>query len=264
MYLQEVGNPENETIFFLHGGDVAGWMWQPQIELFQDQYHCLVPDLPGFGQSNQVPWQSFTDTAQQVAEMIRERGRNGRCHVVGLSLGGHLALHVLRVAPDLVDKVVLSCTAVRPYPPKLQRMVRVVLPLMRFKWFWQAQARMRGYPADAAQIYVETGLAINQESLRRMMAEMVQSAMPDRLDSFTHPVLIAAAELDRALIHDSQKDLLNIFPNAQAVIAPQVHHGWSGENSDLFNRMMAAWLTDQPLPEELKRVNSAVPALTIK
>ncbi|MFO7679057.1 MAG: alpha/beta fold hydrolase [Chloroflexota bacterium] len=251
MYFQEAGNSAHETILFLHGGDVAGWMWQPQLEAFQEQYHCLMPDLPGFGQSNQIPWQSFIDTAEQLADLIRERGRNGRSHIVGLSMGGHLALHLLQTAPDLVDKVVLSCTAVHPYPPKLRRMVRVVLPLMRFKLFWQAQAHLRRYPADAAQVYVETGLGIHQESLRRMMAEVMHSTRPKGLETFAHPVLLAAAELDQALIHESQKDLLDIFPNAQAVIAPKVHHGWSGENPDLFNRMLHAWLTDSPLPEEL-------------
>ena len=264
MYLQEVGNPENETILFLHGGDVAGWMWTPQVETFKEQYHCLVPDLPGFGQSNQIPWQSFTDTAEQLAEIIKEKGRNGRCHVVGLSMGGHLTLHLLSVAPELVDKVVLSGTAVRPYTPNLQRLVRLTLPMMRFKLFWQGQARVRQYPADAAQMYIETGLGIDRDSLKRMMAEVMHANGPVDLENFTNPVLISAAEIDQALIHESQKDLLGIFPNAQAVIAPGVHHGWSGENPELFNQMMDAWLTDVPLPNELIPVNVATPALTIK
>ena len=255
MYLQEVGHPENETILFLHGGDVAGWMWHPQVEAFKDQYHCLVPDLPGFGQSNRIPWQSFTDTAEQLAEIIKEKGRNGRCHVVGLSMGGHLTLHVMSVAPELIDKVVLSGTAVRPYTPGLQRMVRVMLPLMRYKFYWQLQARARQYPADAVEMYIQTGVGIDQQSLKCMMAEVMHSYGPANLENFTNPVLISAAEIDQALIHESQKDLLGIFPNAQAVIAPRVHHGWSGENPELFNQMMGAWLTDVPLPNELIPVN---------
>ncbi len=251
MYLQEIGNPENETILFLHGGDVAGWMWTPQIEAFKDRYHLLVPDLPGFGQSNHIPWQSFTDMAGQLAELIQEKGRNGRSHVVGMSMGGHLTLHLLSVAPELIDKVVLSGTAVRPYTPGLQRMVRIMLPLIRYKFYWQLQARVRQYPADAAEMYVETGVGIDQQSLKNMMAEVMHSNVPANLEKFTNPVLISAAELDQALIHDSQKDLLGIFPHAQAVMAPKVHHGWSGENPELFSKMMASWLADIPLPDEL-------------
>ena len=263
MYLQEVGKPENETILFLHGGDVAGWMWTPQIETFKDRYHLLIPDLPGFGHSNNIPWQSFTDTAEQLAEIIKEKGRNGRCHVVGLSMGGHLTLHLISVAPELIDKVVLSGTAKRPYTPGLQRMVRVMLPLMRYKFYWQLQARARQYPADAAEMYIETGVGIDQQSLKSMMAEVMHSDGPTGLENFTNPVLISAAEKDQSLIHDSQKDLLGIFPNAQAVIAPNMHHGWSGENPELFSNMIGAWLKDRSLPDELIPVNEAKPTHTI-
>lgn len=251
MYLQEVGNPENETILFLHGGDVAGWMWTPQIDAFKEHYHLLIPDLPGFGRSNDIPWQSFTDTAQQLAQVIQEKGRNGRSHVVGLSMGGHLTLYLLSAAPQVIDKVVLSGTAKRPYSPGLQRMVRLMLPLMRYRFYWQLQARARRYPADAADIYVKTGVGIDQQSLKTMMAEVMHANGPANLGSFTNPVLISAAELDQAIIHESQKELLDIFPNSEAVIAPKVHHGWSGENPALFSQMVRAWLTDAPLPDEL-------------
>jgi pimeloyl-ACP methyl ester carboxylesterase len=260
MYLQETGHPQNETILFLHGGDVAGWMWTPQVETFKKQYHCLVPDLPGFGKSNQIPWQSFPDTAEQLAEIIRKKGRNGRSHVVGLSMGGHLTLHLLSGAPELVDKVVLSGTAKRPYTPGLQRMVRMMLPMMRHKSYWQLQARVRQYPAEAAEMYIKTGVGIDQQSLRNMMAEVMHSNGPAGLEKFTNPVLISAAEKDQVLIHDSQKDLLGIFPNAQAVIAPKMHHGWSGENPELFSGMMRAWLTERSLPDELIPVSAVTPA----
>lgn len=258
MHIQEFGKANNETILFLHGGDVAGWMWTQQIEAFQDRYHLLVPDLPGFGQSNQIPWQSFTDTAQQLAELIRERAHNGRSHVIGMSMGGHLTLHLLSVAPELVDKVVLSGTAKRPYTPGLQRMARILIPLMRYKLYWQLQARARQYPAEAAKEYIETGVSIDQDSLKRMMKEVMHSNGPTGLENFTNAVLISAAELDQSLIHDSQNDLLGIFPNAQAVIAPKVHHGWSGENPELFSKMMEAWLTEGPLPEELIPVKNGM------
>ncbi len=41
------------------------------------------------------------------------------------------------------------------------------------------------------------------------------------------------------------------MPNAEAVIAPGVGHGWNGEAPELFSRMIRAWLTGTPLPHEL-------------
>ncbi len=47
-----------ETIVFLHGGNVASWMWGQQVPAFPD-YRVLVPDLPGFGASNHLVWRSI-------------------------------------------------------------------------------------------------------------------------------------------------------------------------------------------------------------
>ena len=44
LYIKETGQDNQETIIFLHGGGLAGWMWEEQVKAFND-YHCLVPDL---------------------------------------------------------------------------------------------------------------------------------------------------------------------------------------------------------------------------
>jgi hypothetical protein len=38
---------------------------------------------------------------------------------------------------------------------------------------------------------------------------------------------------------------------AQAVMAPGVGHVWNLEAPDLFTETVRAWMTDQPLPQEL-------------
>src|SRR4051812_48129227 len=94
LYVDEAGNPNAPSIIFIHGVGVSGWMWKTQIAAFSD-FHCLNVDLPGHGKSNHVPWVSLADTADQIAAVIRSRGTNGRAHVVGLSLGGHIAMSLL-------------------------------------------------------------------------------------------------------------------------------------------------------------------------
>ena len=79
------------TLVFLHGGNVAGWMWGQQVPAFTD-HHVLVPDYPGFGASNDEPWISIAATADAVAELIATTG--GPAHVVGLSLGSSIALEL--------------------------------------------------------------------------------------------------------------------------------------------------------------------------
>lgn len=51
LHYQEYGNKSAPTMMvFLHGAGVSGWMWDKQVDYFTD-YHCVVPDLPEHGLS---------------------------------------------------------------------------------------------------------------------------------------------------------------------------------------------------------------------
>src|SRR5215831_17693879 len=110
LHIAESGPADAPSIVFLHGGGVAGWSWRPQVQAFQADYHCLVPDLPGHGQSDSDAPFSMTDAAAQVAELIHQRGHGGRAHIVGLSLGAQVGVALLAVAGRLVDRAVLTGT----------------------------------------------------------------------------------------------------------------------------------------------------------
>jgi len=50
LYVREAGPAGAPTIIFLHGGGLSSAMWQPQLERLH-YYHCLAPDLPEQGKS---------------------------------------------------------------------------------------------------------------------------------------------------------------------------------------------------------------------
>src|SRR5690625_526833 len=110
MYVEERGSGNAPSIVSLHGGGLSGRMWEPQLDRLPE-YHCLVPDLPEQGRSARITPFSLDDAAQRVADLIDSRCRDGRAHLVGLSLGGAVALTVLLHTPELVDRLVVSGTA---------------------------------------------------------------------------------------------------------------------------------------------------------
>jgi pimeloyl-ACP methyl ester carboxylesterase len=112
LYVREAGPVDAPTIIFLHGGGLSSAMWQPQLERLHD-YHCLAPDLPEQGNSANIGPFTFADASRQVADLIRERVPNGRTHLVGLSIGGAVAVRLLRDAPEVIDHVMISGTATR-------------------------------------------------------------------------------------------------------------------------------------------------------
>lgn len=90
MRLVETHAGSGASVVFLHGGNVAGWMWQEQAAALPDR-HGLIPDLPGFGASGDQPWTSLAETADELADLIRERAAQARAHVSGCRSAGSSA-----------------------------------------------------------------------------------------------------------------------------------------------------------------------------
>lgn len=65
MHVEELHADAAPTVLFLHGGNVAGWMWADQVAALSG-HHCLVPDLPGFGRSADLDWTTLAEVADQL------------------------------------------------------------------------------------------------------------------------------------------------------------------------------------------------------
>ncbi|UNO43778.1 alpha/beta hydrolase [Streptomyces sp. MST-110588] len=96
-------------VVFVHGMRVSGTMWGPVMEAVEARHPVEAPDLPGHGRRR---GESFTLPAavDAVAEAIDRLG--GRALVVGLSLGGYVAIATAKRHPDKVAGLVaIGCTA---------------------------------------------------------------------------------------------------------------------------------------------------------
>jgi pimeloyl-ACP methyl ester carboxylesterase len=78
------------TVLFLHGaGGVPQWL--PFFDALAERYELLVPEHPGFGDSDDPPWiTSISDLAMFYLDLVEEAGL-GNIHLIGNSLGGWLA-----------------------------------------------------------------------------------------------------------------------------------------------------------------------------
>jgi pimeloyl-ACP methyl ester carboxylesterase len=61
-------------------------------------FHCLAPDLPGFGRSDRFAW-SMVATADRIAELIEHDVPEKKASLVGLSVGGGVAHTLLARRP---------------------------------------------------------------------------------------------------------------------------------------------------------------------
>lgn len=255
LHIDETGTPGAPTILFLHGAGASGWMWKLQIAALLD-FHCLNVDLPGHGKSNSVPWLTLADTADQIAAIIRTRATNGRAHIVGLSLGGYLALVLLERHAELVDRVVASGITAAPMPNRafLQPQLALLSVVMKTRWLVNMQARALRLSPDMQAAFTENLLAMSMQAYRRIYEEAAEFRVPPSLGQVHNPTLIVAGSRESSIVLQAVDVIPRTMPNAQGRLAPGLRHGWNVEAPDLFNAMLRAWITNASLPGALQNV----------
>ena len=106
LFAEERG--EGAPLLLLNGLGYANWAWQRQLPEWSRGFRCMAVENRGTGRSPKPagPY-SIEQMADDAAEMLDGR----RAHVCGYSMGGYLAQALTLRHPDLVERLVLVCTA---------------------------------------------------------------------------------------------------------------------------------------------------------
>jgi pimeloyl-ACP methyl ester carboxylesterase len=91
-------------VLLIHAGICDADMWEPQWRTFPPRHRTVRCDLRGFGRTP-IPAEAFSNAADVVA--LVERLDLGPVALVGVSLGGRVALEVAIARPELVSGLVV-------------------------------------------------------------------------------------------------------------------------------------------------------------
>ena len=99
-------------VVFLHGAgvDSASLSWGEVIGPFSTHHRVFAPDLPGYGQSSKPDIQYTMDFYVSFVEHLLDVLHLEKVSLVGLSLGGAIALALTLRSPVRVEKLVLVDT----------------------------------------------------------------------------------------------------------------------------------------------------------
>ncbi len=259
LYIKETGKSNNETIVFLHGDGIASWMWDKQVEYFND-YHCIVVDLPEHGKSAGIKPFTVKGTAEMIIDIIKERAHGGKAHLVGISLGAQVIVQILSTAPEVVDHAVISGTLVRTAPPSetflklLDHLIEIYIPVKNNNLYINSYLRSYNIPRDLYGKFRESTYLIEQDSSDRIIRENMLFKMPEGLENANVPVLVMIGEKEYNIIKESAVDLISALPKSYGAMSMKAGHMWNMENPELFNNALRAWITDNKMPEEINPI----------
>ena len=112
------GSPRGWPLLLVHGFPLTGEMWSGLVELLGDQFRLIIPDLRGFGKSQLAAHIragesqpiSIAHYADDLASLLAEIGEQRPAVIIGLSMGGYIALEFYRRYASSVVALVLADT----------------------------------------------------------------------------------------------------------------------------------------------------------
>ncbi len=104
-----VGAP---AIVFIHGTRLTRKAWAAQMTALSDEFRTIAVDLPGHGVLADVPF-TLAAASDRLTEVI-DREAGGRAIVVGLSLGGFVAMDLAARSPERVRGLVIAGATADP------------------------------------------------------------------------------------------------------------------------------------------------------
>jgi pimeloyl-ACP methyl ester carboxylesterase len=110
-----------ECVVLIHGHPFDRTLWEPQLAALASGFRVLAPDLRGFGRSPAARGcVLMREYAADIEELLGALGI-GRAAVIGLSMGGLVAMELAAAAPERYWALgLVATTAQPPSPPDLR------------------------------------------------------------------------------------------------------------------------------------------------
>lgn len=232
------GPPQAPALLLLHGLGASGHSFRHLIPALTDRFRVIVPDLPGQGctQTGTRGRNGLEATAQDLARLCAVL-EVAPVAVIGHSAGGAVALQMALDAPGLAVVGINAALgrfdgAAGVLFPRLAQGL-AALPFAASLAALAASPRMvdrlldgTGSPVDAEGRAQYRRLVQDQGHLRGvldMMAQWRLDGLLARLDSVAAPVLLIAADNDRAVPPRVSKAAAAAIPGAEVRRIPGGH-----------------------------------------
>jgi 3-oxoadipate enol-lactonase len=242
------------TLALIHGYPLNRTMWEPQLTGLAEAAHLIAPDLWGFGESAPPGETTMGMYADQVRELLDQRGLAEPAVVCGLSMGGYVVFEFFRRYPERVAGVILANTKAGPDSAEGKAGRDKNVELAREKGPGAIAAAMlpkllspKTYQSKPHVAEQAAGL-MTTATVGGITAALI--AMRDRPDStatlatISAPGLVIGGADDQLFPQSEFESMARGLPNGRLEILPEAGHLSNLEQPALFNDAVKRYMRE--------------------
>jgi pimeloyl-ACP methyl ester carboxylesterase len=212
--------------------------FEHQLAVLRERATCKVADL------------TRGESIAQLAEQAFEQAPAGPLAVAGHSMGGYVALEMVRRHPDRIERLALLNTHARPDSPESTENRRRLMALAEkdFPGVIQALTPKLLAPAHQQELGMtgtisEMALGVGKEAFLRQ-----ERAIIGRIDSRPHlgaircPTLVVAGREDQIMPVEWLEEMARGIPGARLEVIEGCGHMASIEQPRVVAKLLRGWL----------------------
>ena len=242
-------------LVLIHGFTLDTRMWDSQFKVFARRYQTIRYDVRGHGRSaDPVADEAYSHSDDLIA--LLHHLDLERAHVLGLSLGGMIAIDFVLTYPSAVDSLIAVDTSGLggfPFPADISETLGQIsataaemgVDAAREVWLgteWFAPASERPDVNSAVLDIVDDYRGwhwFNRNPLQRPDPPAVE-----RLDSITAPTLVIVGDRDTPYNQEVADTLEEGIPNSRKMVIKGAGHMPNMEAPEAFNEAVMKFMTE--------------------
>jgi 3-oxoadipate enol-lactonase len=246
------GSHANLPVVLIHGFPFSKEMWKPQIEVLKQDYYIISYDVRGHGRSDVGNGQYTIEYCVDDLIGLLDLLKISQAVLVGLSMGGYIALRTSERNPERLKGLVLCDTrseadtnevkikrALQAKSVKIygsQKFANTFIPTV----LYENTIKKKPEIVMLLRNIIETTSPITVAGM--LIALAARTDTTPWLHNIKLPTLLMVGQYDELTPSSVLTSMENKIPNAEMHIIPEAAHLCNLENPDEFNKHLLAFL----------------------
>jgi len=221
-------NKSRSSLVFLHYFGGSSRAWTEVVEKLAADYHCVAPDLRGFGASDALPENyAVKDYADDVADLISILTIENYV-LIGHSMGGKIALAFAARRPkDLHSLILLAPSPPTPEPINEDEREKQLASHGNRCVATDTVCQAAGgkLPGEIFARAINDNLRTSHSAWEWWLEKGSREDISSEIKKINVPVLVAAGERDEAMTPKLLKrEIVRRVKNGSLIVVPEVKH----------------------------------------